>query len=153
MVKRGDLVTSVILVALSLYILTSSLGWSYFSQNGPGPGYFPFWYGLLLLLLAIVLGLRSVVGVRRDQAPNEAEDTSGAWRSLASCGALAVATLLIYVIGLMSSFALLALFLVRFIFGRSMKEAFVVALVGSAVLYLIFEVGLGMQLPVGIWGM
>jgi putative tricarboxylic transport membrane protein len=152
MLRIGDIVSGAVLAALGFYIMTSSLKWTYFSPSGPGPGYFPFWYGLLILVLALILAGKGLIVLRRGATPSEKEDQTSIGRPLASCAALAVATLLIYPLGMLLSFSLLAFFLVKVIFRRSVRDGVLVALIGSAVLYGIFVIGLQMQLPLGLLG-
>jgi len=80
--KTGDIVSGAALAGLGVFIIVEARGWEYLGPDGPGPGFFPLWYGIALLVLSLLL-----IGwsVRRDAAPE-----SGA-RSPPRCGAAAAA--------------------------------------------------------------
>jgi len=63
--KNSDVLSGAALAALGIYIMTQALSWEYFGPDGPGPGFFPFWYGVAMTSLALVL---MVITVR--QIPN-----------------------------------------------------------------------------------
>lgn len=56
--QRG---VSIVLMGLGLYVIVQSLALSYYTPVGPGPGFFPFWLGLLLILLSAASVIASFV--------------------------------------------------------------------------------------------
>jgi len=68
------------LAALGIYILVQASAWDYFSLDGPGPGFFPFWYGAAMTTLALVLIVSKVRKSNAGQEPqtrNTAGNTTG----------------------------------------------------------------------------
>ena len=53
--RDGDVWSGAALAALGIYILVQASAWDYFSLDGPGPGFFPFWYGAAMTTLAFYL--------------------------------------------------------------------------------------------------
>jgi putative tricarboxylic transport membrane protein len=54
--KNLSFIISILLVAISLFILIESLTLTYYSDYGPGPGFLPIWIsGILLILSAIYM--------------------------------------------------------------------------------------------------
>jgi putative tricarboxylic transport membrane protein len=45
-------VVAAVLVAMGVFVTIQSVALSYYTPVGPGPGFFPFWLGLLLVVLA-----------------------------------------------------------------------------------------------------
>src|SRR5260370_36606487 len=53
--KSGDLWSGVALAALGAYIVIQARQWEYLGTDGPGAGFFPFWYGVAILGLSALL--------------------------------------------------------------------------------------------------
>lgn len=145
---KGDVVSGVALAALGAYISTQAWSWNYMGEEGPGPGFFPVWYGIAMIVLSLVLVLRSAVR----PATGARVDWSGVGRALMSWAAFATAVASLKLIGFLLALALLTLFVVAVMYGRPMKVAFAAA-VGNAVgFYLLFVVALDLSLPAGPLG-
>ena len=43
---RGDVASGVVLAGLGFYIVVQAWRWEYLGPDGPGPGFFPLWYGV-----------------------------------------------------------------------------------------------------------
>jgi uncharacterized membrane protein YfcA len=53
--RRGDRVLGFICLALSLWLILESTKYDYVTRFTPGPGFLPFWLGILLGLLSLYL--------------------------------------------------------------------------------------------------
>jgi putative tricarboxylic transport membrane protein len=145
---NGDVISGAALAALGVYIILEARGWNYFSEEGPGPGFFPMWYGIAMVVLSLLLALRSAA---RPPA-GKPVDWQGVFRALMSWGAFAVSVALLKPLGFLLSLALLTLFVVAVMYGRPLKIALAAA-VGNAVgFYLLFVLALKLSLPVGPLG-
>src|SRR5262249_62244812 len=58
--KDGDVLSGAVLAALGVYIVMQSLAWEYSGPDGPGPGFFPFWYGVAMVALSLLLVVNAV---------------------------------------------------------------------------------------------
>ncbi len=147
--RSGDLWSGLALAALGLYVIAQARQWEYLGPEGPGPGFFPTWYGLAMLALSLALVFSSL---RR--APDRAgkTDWGRAGRALSAWAALALSFLLCKPLGLLLSFALLTFFIVAVLYRRPPKIAALVAAASAAGLYLVFPFALGVSLPVGFLG-
>ena len=56
--KKGDVISGAVLAALGVFIITQALAWDYYTLDGPGPGFFPFWYGVAMVVLSLLLVLQ-----------------------------------------------------------------------------------------------
>jgi putative tricarboxylic transport membrane protein len=148
-VRRGDFWAGLALAALGAYIVSEARGWVYMSEDGPGAGFFPMWYGSAMIALSLALVaatvLRSAPGSPRSISP---------WRDLGrafACWAAFVASVaLMPVVGFPVAFALLTWFIVAVMARQPQRTAWAVAIGGSALFYAIFELGLDLSLPRGI---
>ncbi len=149
--NKGDVISGAVLAALGVYIITEARNWSFTSSEGPGPAFFPIWYGVAMVVLSLLLVAGSVLrpSVNKGTAPT---NWQGIGRALTVWAAFAASVALLNVIGFLMSFALLTLFIMVVMYGRPLKQS-VIAAVGNAVgFYLVFVLALGLSLPVGPLG-
>src|SRR4051812_10785569 len=107
--RAGDFWSGLVLAALGAYILSEARAWVYIGEDGPGAGFFPLWYGILMVVLSLVLVVRSL-GTRDETM--SAVKWIGVRRALACWAAFVVAAALLKLAGFMVSFALLTWFIV-----------------------------------------
>ena len=147
--KSGDLWSGVALAALGLYIIIQAGQWEYLGPEGPGPGFFPLWYGVAMLALSALL---IVSNMRRAYARGNAIDWTKLGRAFSTWFALAVSVALFKPLGFVISFALLTYFIVAVMYRRPLKTAALVALASAGGFYLVFDRALSVPLPVGVLG-
>ena len=146
---KGDVVSGAVLAALGAYIVSEAWRWDYSTAEGPGPGFFPTWYGIAMVVLSLVLVLRS--GFSTDAA-EQTTDWTGIGRALIVWAAFAVCVALIKPLGFLLALVLLTLFIVAVMYGQSLKVALAVAVGNAAGFYLIFGLALQLSLPAGPLG-
>lgn len=150
--SSGEVVSGALLAALGVYIIVEAWQWEYLGDDGPGPGFFPLWYGIAMVVLALLLIGGNLL--RRAAAVHAAAPVD--WRkirhALMTWAAFAVSIALLKLLGFLASFALLTFFVVAGIYRRPLRAALTVA-VGSALgFYLLFPLALNVSLPVGVFG-
>lgn len=146
---KGDVVSGAVLAALGVYIVSEAWRWDYSTAEGPGPGFFPMWYGIAMVVLSLILAVRS--GFAPDTA-EKAVDWTGIGRALIVWAAFAVCVALIKPLGFLIALALLTLFIVAVMYGQSLKVALAVAFGNAAGFYLVFGLALQLDLPAGPLG-
>ena len=144
---RADRWSGPALLVLSLYVSIESWRLGLGTYFRPGPGFFPFYSGLLLGVLAVILTLGAFRG---ELGPGEAW---GKWTNilLVSVGMLGFALLLNRL-----GFLLTAFVFIWFLLQVVERRDWIVSL-GAAALtalgsYAIFQLWLRAQLPAGILG-
>jgi putative tricarboxylic transport membrane protein len=147
--RSGDLWSGVALALLGAYIIVQAWQWDYMSPEGPGPGFFPLWYGIAILVLAALL---VVSHVKRVAARRSAMDWRRIARALSTWLALAVSVASFNTLGFVVGFALLTYFIVAMMYRKPRLTAAIVAAASGAGFYLIFDQALGVSLPTGILG-
>ena len=162
--RDGDVLSGVALAMLGIYILAQASVWEYFSADGPGPGFFPFWYGVAMATLALVLIVSKVRNTRAGQnSPQQAEpeppqaqqpliDWTTTGRALGTWAAFALAVALMAPLGFLISFALLTFFIVAWVYRKPLLTAGITAVVTPLSFHLVFPVALGVDLPTGLFG-
>lgn len=150
LLRNGEVMSGAVLAALGVYVILESRQWEYLGPDGPGPGFFPVWYGIALVALSLVL---IAMHVRSAPAPRAAPGQGSLnGRALAAWLALVACVALLKPLGFLVSFGLFALFLVRFLYGQSMAKSLAISAGGALGFYLIFDVALNVSLPSGILG-
>lgn len=149
--RNADIGSGAVLAALGSYVVAQAWQWDYLGADGPGPGFFPLWYGVALVVLSLGLIVAALVKERKDEAGAPVQ-WNEVGRALAAWVAFAVAAALLHALGFLLSFALLTAFIVRVMYGRPLKIGIVAGVLGSAVFYIVFPVALEVSLPVGMLG-
>jgi len=146
--KSADLWSGLALAALGTYIIVAASGWEYMGAEGPGPGFFPTWYGIAMVALSLVL----VVSSLRREGDGKPPQWTRIGRALLAWLAFAASVALFKPLGFALSFGLLCFFVVAVMYRRPLKVAAAVAVGSAAGFYIVFPIALGVQLPVGLLG-
>jgi putative tricarboxylic transport membrane protein len=136
--RSPDFWSGLALASLGGYIVVQARGWDYLTEDGPGPGFFPLWYGLGILACSIYLVFFG------KESPS---DWRGAGRALATWMVLALAVAVLKWVGFAISFAALTFFIVAVMYRRPPVVAALVALGVVAGFYAVFPLALGVALP------
>jgi putative tricarboxylic transport membrane protein len=146
--RNGDVLSAAVLAALGAYILTEARDWGYLGEDGPGPAFFPIWYGIALIALSLAL----IAITLAKQPKAETPDWQGVGRALVTWAAFAGSALLMAWLGFLISFAILTFFMIAVVFRQSPVTAAVVAVAASAGFYVVFPLALSVSLPTGLFG-
>jgi putative tricarboxylic transport membrane protein len=159
--NNGDAISAAALAGLGGYIVLEASRWDYMAPDGPGPGFFPVWYGIALVVLSlVVVGARVFRIAQEGRGPDSAPGRAGAaavkrreiYHALAVWLAFTISIALLKVLGFMLAFGLLTFFIVALIYRRPWKVAIAVAAGSSLGFYLVFPLALSVALPVGVFG-
>jgi putative tricarboxylic transport membrane protein len=148
--RDGDVLSGAALSALGIFIILEASKWTYSGPDGPGPGFFPIWYGVGLVALSLWLVVAKLLRPSTD--PGEPVDWWGVGRAIGTWASFTVAVALLQPLGFVLSFALLSFYMIAVVFRRGLLTAALTAVVLAAGFYLLFPVALGIQLPTGPFG-
>jgi hypothetical protein len=139
------------LAGLGIFILVEAFGLEYAGDFGPGPGFLPFWLGIVIAGLAALL---ISTALRKSARPRiaVAEVSGDPARAMLSWFAIVLTVPLLAFLGFYAAFAILTAFLVLAMEKRPVSTALAVAVGCVLGFYLIFSVALGVRLPPGPWG-
>ena len=150
MPKIGDIVSGGVLAGLGVYIIVEATGWEYLGPDGPGPGFFPLWYGIAMAALALLLVATSLWG--RGAEPDPAANWREVGRAMLAWAGLALCVGLLKILGFLLAFGLFTFFLVAVMYRRSLGTALAVSMGICVTFYLLFPLALNVALPVGKLG-
>lgn len=140
------------LLLFGIFVVYESLQISYSSDFGPGPGFFSFWLGVLVIVLSAVEVAKTL---RRSSEPLPSgfiPDRAGIIRMLSVIGALLAALLLMEWLGFSLTMLIFSLVLLRVLGRHPWWLTIVLALAGSFGTAFIFR-QLQVMLPVGVLGL
>ncbi|MBI4790575.1 MAG: tripartite tricarboxylate transporter TctB family protein [Chloroflexi bacterium] len=150
--KKADQITAIVLLLFSAFVIAESSKMTLMVEFAPGYGFFPFWLGILMAVLSVML----FVDARRRP---EALDESASFPSkpiflnvLLVLASLGVYAFLMELVGYMVDTLLLAFVLVGLVEKEKWQKALVAAVLMTAGLYVIFQVILGVSLPKNVLG-
>lgn len=146
----GDVVSGALLAGLGLYIVLEARGWEYLDADGPGPGFFPLWYGVVMIALALLLVATSLAP--RATAEGAEVNWREVGRALATWAGLAACTGLLKLLGFLLAFGLFTFFVMAVMYRRPVLPALAAAVGCALGFYLLFPVALNVGLPRGIFG-
>lgn len=140
--RSADFWSGLALGGLGAYIIVTASGWEYLGQDGPGPGFFPLWYGILMAALSAMLVVSSV-----SKKDDRRIDWSGARAAFTTWAVFALMVAALKLVGFVIGFAALTFFIVLVMYRKPLKVAAITALALSAGFYLLFPLALGVKLP------
>ncbi len=141
-----------VLVAFGVFIIHESLGHNYYGSDfGPGPGFFSFWMGILLIVLSLI---QIVMTWRRPAEPlpdGFIPNREGIKRILSIIGALAAALALMNYLGFSLTMTGFCVFLLRRLGRQSWWLTLLLSIAAGFGTYYLFGL-LQVMLPRGILG-
>jgi putative tricarboxylic transport membrane protein len=143
-----DVIAGLALAALGSFVAWRASSWDILTEDGPGPGFFPLGYGVLMIALSGLLVLRAVLR----PSPAEPTDWAGHARALLTWAVFAASAFAMQWIGFVAGLAILSAFVVGFVFRRSWPRAAAVGLACAGGFWVVFDLLMGVGLPAGPWG-
>jgi putative tricarboxylic transport membrane protein len=151
--KKADLITGIVLLVLSGFVMWESWRMPQSASFGPGAGFLPFWVGMLMAVLAVLLLVS--VWTRQATEKDMASAFPGKKPLLAITGVLgglAAYILLIEALGFLLDTFLYVAFLLGVVERERWQLTVSVALFTTVGLYVIFQVLLTIGLPKNMFG-
>lgn len=140
------------LLLFGAFVIHESLDHSYFGSDfGPGPGFFSFWLGILLMVLSLI----QLVGTYRRPVEPLPDDfipgRDGIKRMLYILAALVACQFLMNLLGFSLTILIFCIFLFRMLGRQAWWVTVLLAVVGSFGLSYVFGL-LQVMLPTGFLG-
>jgi putative tricarboxylic transport membrane protein len=145
--RKGDFWSGIALAALGAYIVGQARQWVYMGEEGPGPGFFPIWYGGAMVVLSLLLVAGAVL---KTGGEGKRVRWSEVGRAMTCWLAFAVSIGLLKIVGFVVAFALLTWFIVSVMYRQSQRKAWSLAIGGALLFHVLFSMVLEIQLPEGM---
>jgi putative tricarboxylic transport membrane protein len=150
-VRAADRTGAAVLLALAVaYTATAAGRYTYWTASGPGSGFFPFWLGLVLAALSILLLANAVR--RPDPGPAWLPTGHGAARFVVVVVVTALFIALLPLLGMALGTAVFLGVLLRMLEGHSWRTTAAVAVGAAVANWAVFVLWLRVPFPVGMLG-
>ena len=149
--RRADRAGAILLLLFGAWFAGVALrNYTYWSATGPGSGFFPFWLGLAMAVLAALLLVRAV----RDPDPGPAwvPRGRGAVRFLGVLGGAIAFAVLMPWLGMALGTVLFLIGILRLLEGHSWPASLTIAVATAVVNWLVFARWLSVPFPTGVLG-
>ena len=144
-------IAEAIFLLLGAVVVYLSLGLSYSADYGPGPGFFPFWLGILLIVISVADVIKTSRRPREPLPEGFIPSRDGVWRIFSLVGALGAVIFLIKPLGFNLTILLFSVFLLRATGKQSWWTIIAISLIGSFGTFYLFR-QLNVFLPTGFLG-
>jgi len=145
--RRADQITGIVMLVFSLAVMEGARRMPPSGTFGPGAGFLPFWLGVAMAALSILL---LVTATREPATAGGRAPFPTGWKLLPileTIGGLAAFIVLLETLGFLFSIALLTAFLLRIVERAGWGTTLVVAVANAGALYVVFKIMLGVSLP------
>jgi len=143
---------AVIFMVFGAFVLYLSLELSYSADYGPGPGFFSFWLGILLILLGAIDFIGTTRRPRETLADGFIPDRPGLRRLLFISASLVAVIFLMKPLGYTLTILPFSIFLLRTMGRQPWWATMIISLAGSFGTFQLFR-ALQVPLPVGFLGL
>lgn len=151
--KKGDIIYSLIGMGLSLWLMLESQKFEYASKFGTGPGFFPFWLGVVLAGFSL---FRFILCFKEHYSAEELKPRLPGLRSLGRLGLILLImagfALLMNTLGFILTVFLFVSVILFTLEGDSILRSVFYGVMFSAGIFLIFRYWLEVDLPTGLLG-
>ena len=148
----ADRIAAIVLLLFAAFVILQARALPYWTANAPGPGFVPFWLGVLLACAAAVMLARSTTHGDRTDADVSVPDRGTMSRVAAIVGLTSGAAALAPVIGLVLASGVFMAATLAYLRPEHPRANWVAALVTPLVTWLLFVRWLGVPLPPGPFG-
>lgn len=143
--KRADRVAAVSLLFFASYVIVQGLAYKYWKETAPGPGFVPFWLGVILAVCSVLL-LLGTLSPSANNAP-WLPDARMAKQIGFVVGVSVVTTLLTYVIGMVLASGLYMAAVLFYLEPDKKKLNTVISILTPVLVWLLFWVWLRVPMP------
>jgi putative tricarboxylic transport membrane protein len=154
--QKSFVIAGAVLLLLGLWIVYTSFSWKYYTSLGPGPGFFPFWIGVLISATGALMSALNLISLRKNAIQGESPSGRRLFTALrlknvaVMALSLILATLLLKGIGFVPVIALFALFLLQIVGRWGWGKSLLLSAIVSIALFSVFRSWLHIPLPVGV---
>lgn len=150
--KKADLITGIVLLILSGYVITEALQMPPSATFGPGSGFLPFWLGVILAALSLYLIVKTSLRRKDESDVPPFPGKQGILTVVKVLAGLALFTILMETLGFIVNTFLFVAYLMGVVQREGRRSVLLTAVLTTAGLYIVFQVLLGIALPRNMFG-
>lgn len=148
--RKADRITAALLLAFAAVFSAAALKYyTWWGDSGPGSAFMPFWLGLVMAALALLLLVRGPRAA--DNLVDWKPSREGAKRVLAVLGVTVAFVVLMQVIGMIAGVALFLAVLMRYLERQPWWLTIVISVGAAALNWVVFAHWLHVPFPLGLF--
>ncbi|WP_434310597.1 tripartite tricarboxylate transporter TctB family protein [Hominifimenecus sp. rT4P-3] len=149
---KGNYISSGLVVLLGLFLaIYAGTHYDYMDKYSLGPGFYPIWIGVLLVVVGLIMILQTKKGRFQEKQKKVPEIASV--KRLLTFGVLAIMVLVLATeLGMVITMVLFLFFMNLLIEKHSPLYSLVVGILTSAAIYVVFHMIFSINFPKGILG-
>lgn len=148
--RVANRIASIIILVYGIYVIIEALKFDYMTGGTPGPGFLPLWLGLGISSLATISFIKTFT--RFESLLCNPFDSSDLRTLLIVIGSCVIVVVITPLTGLLFALSVMVGGIARLLGTKSWKKVFGLGLLTPVLLFLIFDVILGVPLPKSIFG-
>lgn len=149
--RRCNQVVGILLLVFSIWVIWASTELIYTVEFSPGAGFFPFWLGISLLVLSVVLLLNSTILKFNITEENPFPGRQALLRIISILGSLLVGLLVFERLGFLLTMGLFIAVLLIIVEKYRWYSGIIISALMVFAIYGIFKIGLDVPLPPGLF--
>lgn len=148
--RRCNQVVSILLLVFSIWVIVVARGLIYRVEFSPGAGFFPFWLGVSLFILSLILLVNSTILKFHMTEDNPFPGKQALLRLLYIMGSLLIGMLSFERLGFLITMGLFAAFLLIYMEKYRWYSGIMISALMVFAVYGIFKIWLDVPLPPGL---
>lgn len=143
--KRADQVAGLLLLLLSVYVIYTGLGYGYWVETAPGPGFMPLWLGIALGICSILL----ILGTLAPDANNARwlPEGEAAKQLFFVVGLSIVTTILTFWVGMVIASGLYMAAVLFYLEPTQKKQNTIISILTPVLVWALFSYWLRVPMP------
>ena len=151
--RRANIISCLLMLLLAIYIIMQAIRMEYTIETAPGPGFLPMWTAVLMILIAGILLYKNTLGSKGQPAQEPVFNKTSLSIILTVIGSSIGCMLITYVLGMLAAIGLMTGFLSRALGYKNWRSNITLAVLTPVAFWIIFQLGLQVDLPSGFLGM
>ena len=145
--RRADQITGILMLIFAVAVMEGGRRMPPSNTFGPGAGFLPFWLGVAMAILSVILLVTATREPATAGGPSPFPTGRPIIAILETVVSLAAFILLLETLGFLLATALLTAFLLKVVEREGWTTSLWVAVANAAGLYVVFQILLGVSLP------
>ncbi len=150
--RKTELIAAAVFFLLGVHVVQQSAQLEYWAKFGPGPGFLPFWIGILWIVLSLLHIGNIAIQPRLFRGSQPFPVGKSAVRVAIMFAILVASVFLMSILGFLISTILMVAALLKSIDRFSWRKTAVAAIAIGGTCYLLFAIVIGVMFPAGVLG-
>lgn len=150
--KKVDQITAIVILIFSLLVIEESAKMALFVEFAPGYGFLPFWLGVLMAVLSVLLFVDARRRSDLNDSPQPFPKKAAFISIIIALAAVGFYAMFLEVLGYIITTLVAVYLLLGVMEKEGWRRTLIISIAITAGLYILFQVWLGVGLPKNMFG-